>query len=387
MEEPKQKAIDKILSFSSEELENWIRSRLHGRDPHFSIYDGYETNLSDFLAIAFEHISDENFKNSFLEVLDILVSEVSKYPSEEIETEKEYIYELLTLCRRVKQYKNRRTLFKIAKKGKFKGFKLRDTDLHLVLLTTLISYKLGGNYKFWIEQMQDDSNKYYTNAAFYALLKHGYSLDILFNHIGMFIDRFKGEIELVFGIEALFDYLEPGQIYGMFEKVESQLSREQKEAVNAAFVEAGYDKPYPFYPRVDKRTVYRPAKPGVSMVGEKKIEYGAAQTLEEKAGEIFKQMGFEVEFNRRMAGHVVDIFIKKKKTFGPKYECYICKCCAGDRKANRKNIDDVRVVLQAVREEYDCDAVIIAEKGFTKEAVKSAQRLGIELKTLEELET
>lgn len=126
-------------------------------------------------------------------------------------------------------------LFKIARSGKFKAYKLRDTDLHMVLLTVLQTFRRGGNFRFWIDQMKDGSNKYYTNAAFYALLSHGYSVDILFKHMGTFISRFKGGIELVFGIESLFDYYEPKTIYRMFEKIGPRLSSEQKEAVNNAF--------------------------------------------------------------------------------------------------------------------------------------------------------
>ncbi len=265
--------IDKVLSFNYRELSKWMKSRLHGDDGHFPIYDGYETNLSDFLRSAFQNIKNERFRGNFLEILNDLVSELRKYTSVEIEKNKYYIYELFSLCAGIERFGNITTLFKIAKSGKLKGFKLRDTDLHLVLLTTLLSHPIGGNYKFWIAQMQDDSNKYYANAAFYALLKHGYSLDILFNHVGIFIDRFKGRIELVFGIEALFDYIEPKRVYGMFEKVRAQLSQEQEEAVNNAFVEAGYDKPYQLYPGVDKHAVYGPLKPAVRMVEEKRNEF------------------------------------------------------------------------------------------------------------------
>jgi hypothetical protein len=52
----REKTIEKILSFNSEQLHKWIKSRLHGDDGHFPIYEGYETNLSEFLTETFEHI-------------------------------------------------------------------------------------------------------------------------------------------------------------------------------------------------------------------------------------------------------------------------------------------------------------------------------------------
>jgi hypothetical protein len=242
MGHPKQKIIEKILSFSYEELANWMRARLRGEDEYFSLHVGHETNLSGFLSDAYHHIENDEFRDDFVKILNELISEVKSYPPGKIEADKEYIYELFTLCGGIKEFEDKNTLFDIAKSGTFKGFQVHDSDLHLVLLTTLSSYRIGGNYRFWIDQMQDSSNKYYTNAAFYALLDNGYSLGLLFKHIGSFIDRFKEGIELVLGIESLFDDHEPGEIFSRFKSIEPELSVEQQEAVNNALVEAGYDK-------------------------------------------------------------------------------------------------------------------------------------------------
>ena len=62
-EQSTQEAINKILSFTYEELENWIRSRLHGDDEYFSIYEGHETNLRGFLTDAFHHIKNKTFRD------------------------------------------------------------------------------------------------------------------------------------------------------------------------------------------------------------------------------------------------------------------------------------------------------------------------------------
>ncbi len=391
MEKSKEEVIAKILSFSYEELAEWIHCRLQGDDGYFPIYEGYETNLSDFLADAFTHINEEKFRNNFLEVIHDLVSQLKLYSLEEIEEKKEYIYELLTLCRRIKTFENRRTLFKLAKSGKFKPFKLRDTDLHLVLLTTLLSYRLGGNYRFWIEQMQDDSNKYYTNAAFYALLKQGFRLDILFEHIGKFIDRFKGGIELVFGIEALFDYHEPQKIYSMFNKIESRLSKEQKEAVNDAFKEAGYDPVYEPDAAAEKELKYIPAPPQLQYVRAPTPGYDALGTLKESSAEIFKLMGFEVELNRKIANHTIDLFAKRKKSFTPSYECWICRCDTANRNVSKNTVDDFSAVWEPVKKELqnqtndDCQPMIISGKGFTKTAIQAAKTQKTVLKTYNQL--
>jgi hypothetical protein len=232
--------------------------------------------------------------------------------------------------------------------------------------------------------MKDDSNKYYANAAFYALLNRQYDLDFLFDYIDIFVDRFKGEIDLVLGIKALMKEYNPKDIIKRFEGIESKLTMAQKEAVNKTFVELKYSKPYKISPESYKQSIYTTAKPALSMVGEKKVEYRTAKTLKQKAGEIFKWMGFEVEFNCQMAGYSIDIFIKKKKTFGNKYECYICQCREGKRKVNKNEVNHFRAIREAVD---GCDAIIISEKGFTKGAVEMAGEYGIELKTPDNLES
>ena len=391
MEQWEQKIITKILSFTYGELENWIRSRLHGNDSYFSTYLGHETNLRGLLADAFHHINNERFRDNFIEILEKLISELKGYSTEKIDQNKEYIYELVTLCRRIETLGNKSTLFKIAKSGKLKPFKIHDTDLHLVLLTTLQTFKRGGNYKFWIEQMKDDSNKYYANAAFYALLKHGYRLDILFKYMGTFIDRFKGGIELAFGIEALFDYGEPEKIYEMFKKIESQLSLEQKEEVNNALIESGYDPAYRFDTAVKKELHYKPSTPQLQFIGEPTPQYEPTGNLQDRLAEIFKLMGFQVELNREIAGHTIDLLIKKKKSFSDKYECWIGICRQGKRKIGKDFVHEFYPNGQVIMEELkkhgfdDCRTVIVSEKGFTKEAIKAAEVYGIELKTLDRL--
>lgn len=89
-------------------------------------------------------------------------------------------------------------------------------DLHRLILSTLASFNLSGDYEFWLEQMIDDTNKYYTHVSFYSLLRHGYRLGIILKRFNLFIERFKGEKELGRGIQALFDAYGEAEIIGRF---------------------------------------------------------------------------------------------------------------------------------------------------------------------------
>lgn len=381
----KQEVIDKILSFNYEELSNWIRSRLQGDDRYFPVYEGYEPNLSEFLAEAFQHIKNETFRENFLEILGDLTTELWGFTKgkKKIEENKDYIYELLTLCGSIKKFQDKSTLYRIARSGKLKGLKGHGLELHQLLLTTLASYHVAGDYHFWIEQMSDDSNKYYANAAFYALLNRKFDLDIVFKHIVTFIDRFKGDINLVWGIRALINKYGKEEISKKFRQIESKLSPDQKEAVNNAFIKADYTAIYKPAAAAEYELKYKPSAQLMQKISEPTPRYETTLTLQDKAGVIFKQMGFDVAFNRQMAGYSIDIFIKKKKTFVNKYECYICQCREEKRKVNKDEVSHFLAVREAVE---GCDAIIISEKGFTKDAVEIAADHGIELKTLHDLE-
>lgn len=197
MKRTKKQVIDKILSFNYIELAQWMKSRLHGDDKYFPIYEGYETNLSEFLTETYENIKDEKFRDNFLEILNDLTAELSGFSTREVQKEAEYIYELLSLCASIKQFDNTDILYEIAVSGDLKGVKAFDLELHQLLLNTLASFKLSGDYEFWFDQMRDDSNKYYANAAFYALLNRviaGHSIDILFKKKKKHGDRYEDRL-------------------------------------------------------------------------------------------------------------------------------------------------------------------------------------------------
>lgn len=243
MDLTKKEVIDKILSFSFSELKEWMRKRLHGEDNYFPLYLNREPNFSEFLANSFHHIEDDRFRDNFIEILGKLTTEVAKLKKkEDIETSKDYIIELLKLCGNIRQFEDKDRLMEIAVSGRFKGIKIdEETDLHADLLTTLSSYKIVGSYQFWIDQLRDDSNRYYANPAFYALMDN---LDRLFENIGIFIDKFKGDIELEWGIEALINDYGKKEIVERFKGIESRLSLDQKKAVNHAFIEVKSFYPY-----------------------------------------------------------------------------------------------------------------------------------------------
>ncbi len=389
MELTKQQVIDKILSFSYAELAQWIQARLHGDDNYFPVYLGHEPNLGEFLIDAFHHIKDEKFRENFLEILGDLTKELFKFSMKQIEESKEYISELLFLCGNIKRFENLDTLMKIAVSGKFKGIDIdEETDLHAELLTTLASFRRAGTYEFWLEQLLDDSNKYYANPAFYALKDYP---DKLFEHITVFIDKFNGEVELQLGIMALINEYGKKEVIKKFKEIKSKLSFEQKKAVNHAFTESDYPPVYKLDEKPGKKIQYTPAPPQLQYVRAPTPAYDALATLKESSAEIFKLMGFEVELNRKIADQIIDLFAKRKKSFTPSYECWICMCDTANRKVSKNTIDDFFAVWEPVKKELqkqtndDCQAMIISGKGFTKTAIQAAKIQKIVLKTYNQL--
>ena len=116
------------------------------------------------------------------------------------------------------------------------------------------------------------------------------------------------------------------------------------------------------------------------------------KSFEEKTGEIFKLMGFEVELNREIAGNEIDVFSKKKKSIGKKYEYYICECKYWNKKIGKNIVnkysgvrDGVKAELKKQKKSSDCELIIISSVGFTENARKAADAHGIILSTYDEL--
>jgi hypothetical protein len=276
MELTKQQVINKILSFNYAQLAEWIKARLHGNDKYFPVYLGHEPNLSEFLSDTFHHIKDEKFRDNFLEILGDLTNQLRRFTRTQIEESRDYINELLFLCGNIKHFDNKTALMEIAVSGKFKGIKIGESDLHAKLLTTLASYKIAGTCKFWIDQLLDNSNKRYANPAFYALKDYP---DKLFEHISVFIYKYKGDAELVLGIMSLINEYGKRVVFKRFRSIEAKLSIEQKEAVNDAFNKANYEAVYKLDVKPEKTDIepgYKVAATQMQYVGMPPVTYGEA---------------------------------------------------------------------------------------------------------------
>ena len=391
----KEQVIEKILSFNYKELAQWVNSRLHGDDKYFPVYEGYDTNLSEFLTETYENIKDEKFRDNFIEILDDLIDDLSGYSREEIKKEAEYIYELLSLCAGIKQFENIDLLYEIAVSGDLKGVKAFDLELHQLLLNTLASFKLSGDYEFWFDQMQDDSNKYYANAAFYALLKREYSLDILFRYMDIFIDRFKGEINLELAIQELIDNYPKEEVILRFKGIDHKLSREQKEAVNNALDKSGYDPVYPLNRPRDSVSRHQAILYSVEKVSQTTPLYESTTKLQERTIILFRLMGYNEELHPEIAGHPIDILFKRKKKHGDRYEGRLCFFHEEDGRVKKNKIERLGPIKQAIwkelqkksnRDRYDhIQLTVISQKGFTRGAIEAAKTYGIALRTLGEL--
>ncbi|NIM15632.1 MAG: NACHT domain-containing protein [Candidatus Aminicenantes bacterium] len=126
---------------------------------------------------------------------------------------------------------------------------------------------------------------------------------------------------------------------------------------------------------------------------QKTYRYKKGKSFEQKVGDIFKLMGFNVEYNRVFSGYEIDVFIKKKKSFGEKYEYYIIECKDWEEKVGREVVDKAFAAREAVKNDpeclslsNDCEVMIISNKEFTDSAVKAASAHRIILHTYDRLQ-
>jgi hypothetical protein len=102
-------------------------------------------------------------------------------------------------------------------------------------------------------------------------------------------------------------------------------------------------------------------------------------------------MGFEVEINHKIADRTIDLFAKRKKSFTPSFECWICRCDNTNRKVSKKTVNDFYAVGEPVKKEMqkqtceNCQAMIISGKDFNKTAIEAAKTQKIVLKTYNQL--
>lgn len=237
----KEEMVEKILSFSFEELKEWINSRLQGHDKYFPLLPESELNTTQFLVDSFRAVNSNKSRKNFIKILYSLINRLKNLSRKEIEESKNYISKLLLLCGKIKRFKNKNPLLEIAVAGKFKGIYPGGSDLHTRLLMTMSSNEIAGTREFWLGQFLDDSNKYYAYPAFFALSNYP---DLLFDHIAVYIDKFKGETELVWAIMLLIEKYGKDEIVKKFNFIGPKLSLKQKQIVDWAFIDAGYDPVY-----------------------------------------------------------------------------------------------------------------------------------------------
>ncbi len=121
--------------------------------------------------------------------------------------------------------------------------------------------------------------------------------------------------------------------------------------------------------------------------------YVKGKSFEEKTGEIFQLMGFEVELDRQVATYQIDIFIKRKKDpLSDKHSYYACVCKNWIQKIGRDVVSKSIAVRDVVRNDLsdkklgnDCEMIIVSSAGFNKEAKQAADRHGIILYTYDQL--
>ncbi|UCH93660.1 MAG: NACHT domain-containing protein [Candidatus Aminicenantes bacterium] len=120
--------------------------------------------------------------------------------------------------------------------------------------------------------------------------------------------------------------------------------------------------------------------------------YEKGKSFERKVGDIFILMGFEVEYNREIAGNEIDVFIKEKRKIGKKYAYYICECKDWGQKVGVDVVRDIFTLRESVNEEFKsngmgkyCEAIIVSIKGFTEEAINYAESVGITFYTYNQL--
>jgi len=229
----KEEKVKKILSLTKVGLSSWIKKRLKGNDPYFAIYVGYEPDLSGFIADAFKYIENKDFRKNFIDTLDSLVKELGGYSKDKTKRNKGYIYELLTLCGYIDDFANISNsipcLIDITNSDKLKGITVCEAELQLVILNVLATIGAGDVNDFWLEKMMDNSNRYYANIAFYALLEKKCNIKVILENIHILIDSFFGELELELSIWSLLDRYNSKVIYDYFKENERKLSSMQKK--------------------------------------------------------------------------------------------------------------------------------------------------------------
>jgi hypothetical protein len=122
----------------------------------------------------------------------------------------------------------------------------------------------------------------------------------------------------------------------------------------------------------------------------KKPGFKHDESLKEKAVEIFKSMGYNVEYDRFFGKIKIDVFLKKKILLD-NYESWFCFFYDNNEKLQIDEINRLLPIVKIVKEEFakqytiyhDLQAMVITKNGFTEEALAEARKYCIELNTIE----
>ena len=109
-----------------------------------------------------------------------------------------------------------------------------------------------------------------------------------------------------------------------------------------------------------------------------------AAQFEQDTAHLFRLMGYEAEVDKFIAGSQVDVFLTLKTPV--ETTLYMVECKHWEKNVDKTIVDEVENNRKAADREFPgCRAIIVAKKGFTKEAKTYAQSLNVTLKTYDEL--
>jgi hypothetical protein len=373
-------------------LEKWVLSMLRDNEsyPLFISFDAITPSgiLQDF----FERSKNNDFKSKLKRIIIDLVSDwrMDRDPDT-------MLFELTILVGHLSIARARSKLLSLVKEGYLRNRKYRDIDLHFHLLRVLAGLKLSTDLKLII-QRDFDSPSYapilFTSS--WLLSEKGFFFTI--ELLDRFIDlhkKYPHQMEFYPPMRAFLKRFGGSNLQKYYKMIKNKLRPENVRYFRDCLEETGFDTHFIEDPKDrEKRGVkkkYPPVAPQLQYVRAPTPEYDALATLKESSAEIFKLMGFEVELNRKIANHTIDFFAKRKKSFTPSYECWICICDTANRNVSKNTVDDFVAVWEPVKKELqkqtceDCQTMIISGKGFTKTAIQAAKTQKIVLKTYNQL--
>jgi hypothetical protein len=373
-------------------LEKWVLSMLRDNEsyPLFISFDAITPSgiLQDF----FERSKSNDFKSKLKRIIIDLVNDwrMDRDPDT-------MLFELTILVGHLNIARARSKLLSLVKEGYLRNRKCHDVDLHFHLLRVLAGLKLSSDLKLVIQR--DFDSPAYAPILFttsWLLSEKGFFFTI--ELLDRFIDlhkKYPRQMEFYPAMRSFLKRFGGTNLQKYYKMIKNKLSPGNVRYFHDCLEETGFD--IHFIEESEDReerggtTIYHPLTSQLEFVRAPTPGYDALAALKESSAEIFKLMGFEVELNYKIDDRVIDLFAKRKKSFTPSFECWICKCDTTNRKVNKKTVDDFSAVWEPVKKELqkqsndDYHPMIISGKGFTKTAIKAAKIQNIVLKTYNHL--